>query len=80
MVPVNPDTVDKWAHPPFSGYFDGERVWGRGSSDDKSGLIGILSALENLLEKDFKPTRTIILAFGYDEEGGGRKVRSMLIS
>ena len=59
VVPVNPDTVDEWTHPPYSGYFDGqsyciriydtlsdeltgERVWGRGSSDDKSGLIGIL--------------------------------------
>ena len=61
VVPVNPDTVDEWTHPPYSGYFDGqsyprtvnsahvahehqkgERIWGRGSSDDKSGLIGIL--------------------------------------
>jgi hypothetical protein len=23
VVPVNPDTVDQWAHPPYSGYFDG---------------------------------------------------------
>ncbi|KAF9037397.1 carboxypeptidase S [Hymenopellis radicata] len=73
VVPVNPDTVNEWAHPPFSGYFDGERIWGRGSSDDKSGLIGILSALELLLENNFAATRTIILAFGYDEEGGGVK-------
>lgn len=68
--------MSEWAHPPFSGYFDGERIFGRGSSDDKSGLIGILSALELLLENKFAPTRTIILAFGYDEEGGGVKVRN----
>ena len=24
VVPVNPDTVDEWTHPPFSGYFDGK--------------------------------------------------------
>ncbi|KAI0675538.1 carboxypeptidase S [Trametes maxima] len=71
VVPVNPDTVDKWTHPPFSGYFDGERIWGRGSSDDKSGLIGVLSTVESLLEKGFKPTRGVVLAFGFDEEVSG---------
>lgn len=23
VVPVNPDTVDQWEHPPYSGFFDG---------------------------------------------------------
>ncbi|KAI0629289.1 carboxypeptidase S [Trametes polyzona] len=71
VVPVNPDTVDKWSHPPFSGFFDGERIWGRGSSDDKSGLIGILSSVESLLERGFQPTRGVVLAFGFDEEASG---------
>ncbi|KAJ7650979.1 hypothetical protein FB45DRAFT_889258 [Roridomyces roridus] len=71
VVPVEPSTVSQWTHPPFSGYFDGHRIWGRGSSDDKNGLIGILSALEVLLENSFTPTRTLILAFGFDEEVTG---------
>ncbi|GBE86580.1 Carboxypeptidase S [Sparassis crispa] len=71
VVPVNPDTYDKWVHPPFSGYFDGTRIWGRGSRDDKSGLIGSLSAVEALLERGFKPTRSVVLAFGFDEETSG---------
>ncbi|KAI0793902.1 carboxypeptidase S [Fomes fomentarius] len=71
VVPVNPDTVDEWTHPPFSGHFDGKRIWGRGSSDDKSGLIGILSAVESLLGRNFQPTRSIVLAFGFDEEVSG---------
>ncbi|RDB15819.1 Carboxypeptidase S [Hypsizygus marmoreus] len=73
VVPVDPTTVDKWTHPPFSGYFDGEKVWGRGSSDDKNGLIGILSSVESLLEKNFQPTRSVVLAFGFDEEVSGRE-------
>ncbi|EPS94576.1 hypothetical protein FOMPIDRAFT_1063152 [Fomitopsis schrenkii] len=73
VVPVNPDTYDSWTHPPFSGYFDGKYVWGRGSWDDKSGLIGILTAIELLLEQGFQPTRTIVLAFGFDEEVSGRQ-------
>ncbi|KAL0071168.1 hypothetical protein AAF712_001728 [Marasmius tenuissimus] len=71
VVPVNPATVDQWAHPPYSGHFDGERIWGRGSKDDKSGLIAILSAIEVLIEQGFKPARTVVLPFGFDEEAGG---------
>ena len=74
VVPVNPDTVDKWTHPPFSGHFDGERIWGRGSSDDKSGLIAIMSTVESLLERNFQPTRGVVLTFGFDEETSGLHV------
>ncbi|KAJ7056189.1 hypothetical protein C8F01DRAFT_1157035 [Mycena amicta] len=71
VVPVAPLSVDQWTFPPYSGHFDGEHVWGRGSADDKSGVIGILTTIEVLLEKNFKPTRTIVLSFGFDEEAGG---------
>jgi Gly-Xaa carboxypeptidase len=72
VVPVEPTTVDQWAYPPYSGHYDGERIWGRGSSDDKSGLIGIMITIETLLEKGFKPTRSIVLSFGFDEEASGK--------
>ncbi|KAJ7760621.1 hypothetical protein DFH07DRAFT_957457 [Mycena maculata] len=71
VVPVEPSTVSQWAYPPYSGYFDGHRIWGRGSSDDKNGLIGVLSAVEVLLENGFAPTRTVVLALGFDEEVSG---------
>ncbi|KZT27859.1 carboxypeptidase S [Neolentinus lepideus HHB14362 ss-1] len=70
-VPVDLTTLGQWAHPPWSGYFDGERVWGRGSSDDKSGLIGILTTLETLISNKWTPTRSVVLAFGFDEEASG---------
>ncbi|KAG2364099.1 hypothetical protein BDR07DRAFT_1482813 [Suillus spraguei] len=78
VVPVEDTTIDQWQHPPFSGYFDGERIWGRGSQDDKSGLIGIMSAMENMLENKFRPTRTIVLASGFDEETSGLHGAQML--
>ncbi|KAL0953577.1 hypothetical protein HGRIS_004793 [Hohenbuehelia grisea] len=71
VVPVHPDTVDEWIHPPYSGFYDGQRIWGRGSSDDKSGLIGILSTIETLISNGFQPSRTIVLSFGFDEEASG---------
>ncbi|KAH7396842.1 carboxypeptidase s [Phaeosphaeria sp. MPI-PUGE-AT-0046c] len=73
VVPVPDSTAKSWTHPPFSGYFDGKFVWGRGASDCKNQLIGILSAVEALLSANFTPRRTLILSFGFDEEvSGGR--------
>ncbi|KAJ7154548.1 hypothetical protein C8R46DRAFT_960568 [Mycena filopes] len=71
VVPVAPLSADQWTHPPYSGHFDGESVWGRGSWDDKAGVIGKLVAIEALLEKKFEPTRTVVLSFGFDEETTG---------
>ncbi|EME79153.1 uncharacterized protein MYCFIDRAFT_34215 [Pseudocercospora fijiensis CIRAD86] len=72
-VPVDMDTLDSWTHPPWSGYYDGEKIWGRGASDCKNSLIGILETLEGLLEAEFRPSRTVVLAFGFDEECSGRQ-------
>lgn len=71
VVPVPASTVDAWTHPPFSGYYDGERIWGRGASDCKNQLIGILEAVEELIKAGFTPTRTVVLPFGFDEEVSG---------
>ncbi|KAG5636676.1 hypothetical protein H0H81_007206 [Sphagnurus paluster] len=73
VVPVNPATADEWTHPPYSGHFDGAKVWGRGSSDDKGGLIGVLSSVESLIQAGFQPARSVVLAFGFDEEISGRQ-------
>lgn len=73
VVPVPPETIERWTYPPFEGYFDGKYVWGRGSSDCKNNVIGIFEALEDLLSQGFKPKRTIVLAFGFDEESSGEQ-------
>ncbi|RMD40717.1 hypothetical protein DV735_g4386, partial [Chaetothyriales sp. CBS 134920] len=71
VVPVPESTVDAWTHPPFSGYYDGEFIWGRGSWDCKNQLIGLLETVEELIKAGFKPRRTVILSFGFDEEVSG---------
>lgn len=71
VVPVAKETISRWTYPPFSAYYDGRYVWGRGSSDCKNNLIGVLEAFESLLEKDYIPRRTILAGFGFDEEIGG---------
>ncbi|KAI1460348.1 putative vacuolar carboxypeptidase Cps1 [Annulohypoxylon moriforme] len=69
VVPAG--TASRWTYPPFEGHFDGTFVWGRGAADCKSVVIGILSTIEDLLSQSFVPHRTIVLAFGFDEETGG---------
>ncbi|MCU0845620.1 MAG: M20 family peptidase [Spirochaetes bacterium] len=45
---------------------------GRGTLDIKLNVMGILEAVEHLLAAGFRPRQTIYLAFGHDEEVGGR--------
>jgi Gly-Xaa carboxypeptidase len=71
VVPVPEETVPAWTHPPFSGFYDGNFVWGRGASDCKNQLIAIMEAVELLLASGFVPRRTIVLSFGFDEEVSG---------
>lgn len=73
VVPVQPETIPEWTFPPFEGGYDGQYLYGRGVSDCKNLLIGLLETIELLLaEGKFEPDRTILLAFGYDEEAAGR--------
>ncbi|MEX2249332.1 MAG: M20 family peptidase [Parvibaculum sp.] len=71
VVPIAPGTEDQWEHPPFSGAIADGYVWGRGTIDNKGSLIAMVEAAELLAAKGFQPTRTIMFAFGHDEEIGG---------
>lgn len=71
VVPVQEDTLAAWTHLPFEGVVEDGVVWGRGSVDDKVGVIGLLEATEMLLQQGFQPERSVYLAFGHDEEVGG---------
>ena len=55
VVPV--DDSDTWQHPPFSGVEADGFIWGRGSQDNKSGVIAILEAVERLVKEGFQPTK-----------------------
>src|SRR6185436_1701264 len=71
VVPVEPGTERAWTRPPFSGAIADAFIWGRGALDDKAGVLGILEAVEHLLGGGFQPERTVLLAFGHDEEVSG---------
>ena len=68
VVPVTKGTERDWIHPAFEGYDDGEYIWGRGALDMKNHLVGVLEAVESLLEEGFEPERDVYLLFGDNEE------------
>ena len=73
VVPVEPGSEERWSHGAFAGEIAEGFVWGRGSLDDKVSALGILEAAEHLLARGFEPRRTVLFAFGHDEEVGGRE-------
>ncbi|MBA2684885.1 MAG: M20/M25/M40 family metallo-hydrolase [Gemmatimonadaceae bacterium] len=71
VVPVEEGSQSAWTHAPFSGDVADGFVWGRGTLDDKVGVVSTLEAIEALVAKGYVPRRTIYLAFGDDEEVDG---------
>lgn len=80
VVPVPDDTRQAWSVDPFGGVVRDDAVWGRGAIDDKGSLVAILEAAEFLAAQGRRPTRTIIFAFGHDEELGGDNGAVLMVS
>ena len=75
VVPAEENTLDQWSFPPFSGKIVDGVIWGRGTLDIKCQLISLLEAAEALIAAGYTPERTVLFAFGCDEEilGNGAK-------
>jgi carboxypeptidase PM20D1 len=80
VVPVETGTEASWSHPPFSGDIADGYIWGRGAMDDKFRVMAMLDAVELLIKEGFTPRRTLMFAFGYDEEIGGLNGASKIAS
>lgn len=80
VVPVEAGSEKDWEHPPFAGEIADGFVWGRGTMDVKSGIIGVMEAVEWLLQDGFHPERTVYLAFGHDEELSGEEGTGKIVA
>jgi acetylornithine deacetylase len=56
----------------------GNRLYGRGAVDDKSGLVANYFALRSLLRTGVKPQGTVILESVVEEDGGAGSLASLL--
>jgi len=71
VVPVQPESENLWVHPPFAGAISDGYVWGRGTLDMKTTLVGVMEAAEREITSGKQPRRTIMIGLGHDEEAGG---------
>lgn len=68
VVPITAGTEGDWEHDAFSGYNDGEFIWGRGAMDMKNHLIAVMECMEELINEGFVPKRSIYICLGHNEE------------
>ncbi len=66
VVPVG----DSWHYPPFGAQRVGDRIYGRGTGDDKGPAIAALFAMRAIREAKVPLKRSIRLILGCDEESG----------
>lgn len=61
---------DGWNYPAYGAEIHDDKIYGRGTLDDKGPMIASLYALYALKETGFKPNKRIRILFGTDEENG----------
>ena len=67
---VVPSKAEEWKYPPYGAEIYNGKLYGRGTMDDKGPMIACLYAVKALKEAGFKPSKTVRLIFGCDEESG----------
>jgi len=65
---VVPALREDWERDPYVAVVEDGYVFGRGSADNKLGIVSMVAALLWLKEEGFKPRRDIVLALTGDEE------------
>ena len=68
---VVPADEPGWRHSPFDPVVAGDRIWGRGTLDDKGSLVAILEACEARLAAGYVPEADVYLFSGANEETTG---------
>jgi len=76
VVPAGP--LEMWETPPFSPTIKGNRMYGRGACDMKSGTIGALYALDAIRAAGLAPTARIHFQSVIEEESTGLGALSTL--
>jgi len=56
MDVVQTGSPERWHHPPFGAELSGGRLWGRGATDTKASLAGMVVALGRLPRESFRGT------------------------
>lgn len=74
---VNIGDESKWLHPPWSGHIEDGKMYGRGTSDMKAGVVAIMSIAETLATQGSLPT-DVWFSFVTKEEVDGSGTESFV--
>jgi acetylornithine deacetylase/succinyl-diaminopimelate desuccinylase-like protein len=75
---VQPVKEAEWINPPFSGKIEEGKIFARGASDDKSGVMIPIWAVEAMLNKDGKLPVNVKFMFDGEEEKGSPDFKNFL--
>ena len=75
---VQPVKESEWDNPPFAPVVKDGKIFGRGASDDKSGVMTSIWAVEALLSKDGKLPVNVKFLFEGEEEIGSPNFKNFL--
>ena len=75
IVDANPSD---WERDPFTLIEEDGYFFGRGTLDNKLGIVALTSAFQRLMRDEFTPARDLIIAFTGDEESHMETVRSLV--
>ena len=76
VQPVEP--IEEWEYPPFSGKIIGNKIFGRGASDDKGELITRIKAVESYLQEYNDVPCNIKFCIEGEEENGSENIEKYL--
>ncbi|MEO6329398.1 MAG: M20/M25/M40 family metallo-hydrolase [Ginsengibacter sp.] len=77
---VQPVNEAEWDNPPFAPKIEDGKIFGRGASDDKSGVMISIWAVESMLRTDGKLPVNVKFIFEGEEEKGSPGFKNFLIS
>lgn len=75
-----PDPLDQWKTKPFEPTIIGERIYGRGTADNKGPLMVHISAVARLLEANPKLPLAITFVIEGEEEIGSKNFKTFLLA
>lgn len=73
-----PDPLAQWGTPPFEPTIKGERIYGRGTADNKGPLMVHITAVARLLEKNPRLPLRITFVIEGEEEIGSKNFKAFL--
>jgi acetylornithine deacetylase/succinyl-diaminopimelate desuccinylase-like protein len=77
---VQPVKESEWENPPFAPVIRNERIFGRGASDDKSGVMIAIWSVEAMLSKDKTLPANVKFVFEGEEESGSTNFHDFLVA